>query len=318
MLLVYVDGRHKIKVHRCLNSDLSQPLALTIGNFDGIHLGHQSMLARLRERSREKGLQTAVMLFYPHPRFFFQPTTFREVWTLRDKIINLARLGIEHVYIARFNEVFSNYSARFFVEEIMIKSLHVKYLVVGKDFLFGANRCGETSLLREYSDLGSFNFEIVPDIFDDGKRLSSTMLRTALSAHEFDRVHSLLGFPYHIFDRVRYGRQLGRQLGFPTINLRPSVNSVLQGTFVVKVHGLGDSPFPGVGNIGRRPTLSSTDNVDWLEVHLLDFSENIYGRRVFVEFLAHLHEERRYASHNELALGIRDDCAAARSYFNKS
>ncbi|WP_092483122.1 bifunctional riboflavin kinase/FAD synthetase [Candidatus Ichthyocystis hellenicum] len=317
MLLVSVDGRYKIKVHRRLDSDLSQPLALTIGNFDGIHLGHQFMLAKLRERAREKGLQTAVMLFYPHPRFFFQSKTFREVWTLRDKIIHLARLGIEHVYIARFNVKFSSYSARFFVEDIIIKSLRVGYLVVGEDFLFGANRSGETSLLREYSKLGTFSFEIVPDVFDDGERLSSTMLRGVLADHNFERVRNLLGFSYQIFDRVRYGRQLGRQLGFPTINLLPPVNSVLHGTFVVNVHGLEDFPVPGVGNIGRRPTLASADNVDWLEIHLLDFHENVYGRRVSVEFLAHLHDERCYASRHELISGIENDCAAARSYFNK-
>ncbi|WP_176696092.1 riboflavin biosynthesis protein RibF [Candidatus Ichthyocystis sparus] len=314
-LFVSTSDGHSINVHRHFVPCPTRPLALTIGNFDGVHVGHQAMLSKLKLYAAENGLQTAVMLFHPHPRFFFQPQLFRELWTLRDKIICLARMGIDHVYIVRFNDKFSKYSARLFIEEVLILALRIKYLLVGEDFLFGANRSGKVSLLREYGIRGYFYFETMQDFFYKDERISSTLLRQMISESKFDQVRSILGFSYQLFDRVRYGQRLGRKLGFPTINLRPPVNSVVRGTFIVQVHGLGSSSLPGVCNVGRRPTLPSGDKFDWLEVHLLDFSDDVYGCRVFVEFLKHLHEERHYSSIDELVRGISADCDAATCYF---
>jgi len=290
------------------------PCALAVGNFDGVHRGHQALLARVTSAARARGLASAVMTFEPHPREFFAPQAApMRISNLRDKLEALREAGIDRVFIQHFNRRFAQLGATEFVERILLDGCDVRWLLVGDDFRFGARRAGDNALLQQYSGRGRFELEQMPTFGDGGERISSTGVRAALAAGDLMRAELLLGRPYSISGRVLHGRKLGRSMGFPTLNLRIAhAHPAVHGIFAVNVHGIGPHPVPGVASIGLRPTVD--DQGRWLlEVHLFDFSREIYGALVRVEFVQKLREEQKYETLDALAAAIRRDAERARA-----
>lgn len=296
-----------------------RPCALTIGNFDGVHRGHQVMLAALRARADELGLPACVLTFEPHPREFFAvqralPAPAR-ILTERDKLDALARSRIDRVCIAHFNESLATLSAERFISEMIVDGLQARYLLVGDDFRFGARRVGDFELLAESSAGSGFELARMASVCEGADRISSSAVRAALGSGDFERVSTLLGRRYSISGHVIHGRQLGRDLGFPTLNLRiPFERPALSGIFVVEVEGLGDRALPGVANLGTRPAVER-DGRPLLEVHLFDFDREVYGDLVRVVFLAKLRDEANFADLGALREQIARDTLAARAFF---
>lgn len=296
-----------------------RPCALTIGNFDGVHRGHQVMLAALRARADELGLPACVLTFEPHPREFFAvqralPAPAR-ILTERDKLDALARSRIDRVCIAHFNESLATLSAERFISEMIVDGLQARYLLVGDDFRFGARRVGDFELLAERSAGSGFELARMASVCEGADRISSSAVRAALGSGDFERVSNLLGRRYSISGHVIHGRQLGRDLGFPTLNLRiPFERPALSGIFVVEVEGLGDRALPGVANLGTRPAVER-DGRPLLEVHLFDFDREVYGDLVRVVFLAKLRDEANFADLGALREQIARDTLAARAFF---
>jgi riboflavin kinase/FMN adenylyltransferase len=290
------------------------PCALTVGNFDGVHRGHRALLARVTAAARARGLASAVMTFEPHPREFFAPHAApTRISNLRDKLEALQQAGIDRVFIQHFNRRFAQLSAADFVERILIEGCQVRWLLVGDDFRYGAKRAGDNALLQQYAAKGCFELEQMPTFDDGGERISSTSVRAALAAGDMQRAERLLGRPYWISGRVLHGRKLGRSMGFPTLNLRIAhAHPAVHGIFAVLVHGVGATPMHGVASIGLRPTVD--DQGRWLlEVHLFDFTREIYGALVRVEFVQKLREEQKYETLEALAAAIRGDAERARA-----
>ena len=290
------------------------PCALTVGNFDGVHRGHQALLARVTGAARARGLASAVMTFEPHPREFFAPQAApMRISNLRDKLGALQAAGVDWVFIQHFNRRFAQLSAVDFVESILLAGCDVRWLLVGDDFRFGAKRAGDNALLQRYAGEERFELEQMPTFDDGGERISSTAVRTALAAGDLTRAERLLGRPYSISGRVLHGRKLGRSMGFPTLNLRIAhAHPAVHGIFAVRVHGIGREPRRGVASIGLRPTVDQQGR--WLlEVHLFDFTSEIYGELVNVEFVKKLREEQKYETLDALAAAIRRDAEQARA-----
>ncbi len=297
------------------------PCALTIGNFDGVHRGHQAVLAALKARAGELGVPTCVLTFEPHPREYFAEQSGGSIvappriLTERDKLDALSEHGIDRVCIAHFNATLASLAAESFIEDIIAQGLHARHLLIGDDFRFGARRRGDWSMLEAAAPRLGFELARMHTVSDEGERISSSSVRKALATGDFERSHRLLGRPYFISGHVVYGRQLGRTLGFPTLNIRiPFANPSLDGVFVVQVHGVGERPWPGVASLGRRPAVEE-DGKLLLEVHLFDFSGDLYGKLVRVEFLHRLREERNYDSLERLTAQIQRDAQQAREHF---
>jgi riboflavin kinase/FMN adenylyltransferase len=291
------------------------PCALTVGNFDGVHRGHQALLARVVAAARARGIAAAVMTFEPHPRELFAPDRApTRISGLRDKLQALADCGIDRAIVQHFNRNFAAQTAQQFIE-LLTAGCRARWLLVGDDFRFGVRRSGDVALLQQHAARGAFELEQMPTLIEDGERISSSAVRAALAAGDLSRAQQLLGRPYAISGRVLHGRKLGREIGFPTINLRIAHrHPAVQGIFAVRVHGLGAPARPGVASIGLRPTVE--DSGRWLlEVHLFDFAEQVYGRLVTVELLQKLRDEERYDSLEELAAAIARDARQARAVF---
>jgi riboflavin kinase / FMN adenylyltransferase len=295
------------------------PCALTVGNFDGVHRGHQALLMRVVAAARARDLTPAVMTFEPHPREFFAPHRApARVSNLRDKLAAFKRCGIEHSFVQHFNRRFSQLSPSAFIEDVLLAGCAVRWLLVGDDFRFGAQRAGDTALLADYASRGAFELEVMPAIAHDGERISSTAVREALAAGDLTRASMLLNRAYSISGRVLHGRKLGRSLGFPTLNLKiEHSHPALRGIFAVRVHCIGERPVAGVASIGLRPTLEHEGR--WLlEVHLFDFADAVYGRLVTVEFVQKLRDEQKYETLDALSAAIGDDAAKARALLNNA
>ena len=295
----------------------SQPshdrIALTIGNFDGVHRGHQAMLSRLSEAADDLALPSAVLTFEPHPReFFARESAPPRLSTLRDKLERFASLGVARVHVARFDASLARLSAQEFIDQIMVRTLKVGWILVGDDFRFGHDRVGDLALLREKA--ATFSVEAMPTVAIDGDRASSTAVRSALALGNVEHAAKLLGRPYTISGHVAHGDKLGRNLGFPTANVVLRHKPALSGIFAVRVHGLGDEARAGVASLGVRPTVKQGAR-PLLEIFVFDFDEAIYGRRIAVEFLHKLRDEERYADLDQLTRQIRVDVAQARDYF---
>jgi riboflavin kinase/FMN adenylyltransferase len=293
-------------------------VALTIGNFDGVHRGHQALLAQVVEAARERGLTPAVMTFEPHPREFFAPDQApARIANLRDKLEALQAAGIERVFIQHFGRRFAQLSAEDFVRRVLVDGCRVRWLMVGDDFRFGARRAGDIVLLRAHAAAGGYEVVQCPTICADGERISSSAVRDALADGDLRLVQSLLGRPYAVSGRVQHGAKLGRSIGFPTLNLRIAHakrmrRAALHGVFAVRVHELEARPLDGVASVGLRPTVD--DSGRWLlEVHLFDFARQVYGRLVRVEFVRKLRDEEKYDTVAELAAAIRRDAEQARA-----
>jgi riboflavin kinase/FMN adenylyltransferase len=295
---------------------LGTPHAVTIGNFDGLHLGHQAMLARLQEVARARGLPTCVLSFEPHPREFFAPAQApARLSSLREKAECLQRTGIDRLHVFRFDHAFAALSADAFIEEVLGRTLQARYVLVGDDFRYGAKRAGDFALLAEKGQSLGFDAEHLPTVVVAGERSSSTAVRHALAAGELEHAARLLGRPYSISGRVVHGDKLGRDIGFPTANIQLKHNRPpLMGIFAVELYGLNGAPLPGVASLGKRPTVKGADAVPVLEVHLFDFRAEIYGRRVRVDFLHKLRDEEKYPDLDALVAQIRRDVDHAKTY----
>jgi riboflavin kinase/FMN adenylyltransferase len=301
--------------------------ALTIGNFDGVHRGHQAMLALLRSEARHRGLPSCVMTFEPHPRDYFAALAGKpelaptRIATLRDKLGELARCGIDQVVILRFDQRFAAQSPQAFIEDVLVKGVGARYVLVGDDFRFGAKRAGDYALLDASGPAHGFDVARMNSYEVHGERVSSSAVRAALAAGDLARAADLLGRPYSISGHVIHGRKLGRSLDSRTLNLRfAHPRPAAQGIFVVETLGLdGTRKLPGVASLGVRPTVEDAGRV-LLEVHCLEWPgtlgiEGGYGRVVEVDLLHKLHDERRYPSLDALQAGIAQDVADARAWF---
>ncbi|MCK6427147.1 MAG: bifunctional riboflavin kinase/FAD synthetase [Burkholderiaceae bacterium] len=299
--------------------------ALTIGNFDGVHRGHQAMLALLTSEARHRRLPSCVMTFEPHPRDYFARRAGRpelapaRVATLRDKLQELERCGVDQVVLMPFSERFAALAPEAFVEDVLQRGLGARYVLVGDDFRFGARRAGDYAMLDAAGERAGFDVARMLSYEVHGLRVSSSAVREALAAGAMTRATALLGRPYSISGHVLHGRKLGRELGFRTLNLRfGHANPAAQGIFVVQVFGLADRPLPGVASLGVRPTVEDAGRV-LLEVHCLDWPaalgrDGAYGRVVQVELLHKLHDERRYDGLEALRAGIAQDVLDARAW----
>ncbi|MBM7063094.1 bifunctional riboflavin kinase/FAD synthetase [Pseudomonas sp. UL073] len=287
----------------------------TIGNFDGVHRGHQAILARLRERAAELGVPSCVVIFEPQPREFFAPDSAPpRVTRLRDKLELLAGEGIDRVLCLSFNRRLRELSAAEFVHAVLVEGLGVKHLEVGDDFRFGCDRAGDFAFLCQVGPSEGFTVEAAATIEVAGERVSSTRVRQALAEANFALAEHLLGRPFQIEGRVLHGQKLARQLGTPTANIQlKRRRAPLSGVFVVSVE-LDGLRWPGVANIGVRPTVDG-DGRPHLEVHLLDFAGDIYGRHLTVAFHHKLRDEQRFASLEALKTAIDADVAAARAFW---
>lgn len=295
---------------------LGTPHAVTIGNFDGLHLGHQAMLARLRDVARARGEASCVLSFEPHPREVFTPTQApARLSSLREKAECLRHLGIDRFHVFRFDRAFSALSPEAFIEQVLGRTLQAHYVLVGDDFRYGAKRAGDFALLKKAGASLGFDAESLPTVEVAGERVSSTAVRDALAAGELEHAARLLGRPYSISGRVVHGDKLGRDIGFPTANVQLKHNRPpLMGIFAVELCGLDGAPLAGVASLGKRPTVKGADAVPVLEVHLFDFDADIYGRRVRVDFLHKLRDEEKYPDLDSLIAQIRRDVDNAKHY----
>jgi riboflavin kinase / FMN adenylyltransferase len=308
-----------MQVFRGTRGAFGVPVTLTIGNFDGVHLGHQAMLARLCEMSRELALPAAVLTFEPHPREFFAPDAApARLTTLREKLDCLAELGVERVYVVRFDHNFAAMSPDHFVSRLLVENLNVRWLLVGDDFRFGAQRGGDYAQLARAAARFNFQLESMHSISVAGERVSSTSVRDALAQGNFAKAKLLLGRPYTIAGRVAHGKKLGREIGFPTANIALKRKSApFTGIYAVKLHGIESVSLPAVASLGVRPTvMAGAEPV--LEVHVFDFNADIYGRRVKVEFLHKLRDEEKYPDLETLRRQIERDAEHARQYLKSN
>jgi riboflavin kinase/FMN adenylyltransferase len=309
---------------------LAAHCALTIGNFDGVHRGHQAMLALLKNEAQHRGVPSCVMSFEPHPRDYFAGAARKpelapaRIATLRDKLTELARCGIDQCVVLPFNAALASQPAEDFIQKVLVQGLGVKYVLVGDDFRFGAKRVGDYAMLDAAGERLGFDVARMNSYEVHGTRVSSSAVREALAEGRMDRVAALLGRPYSISGHVVHGRKLGRDLGFRTLNLRFSHwKPAASGIFAVLVHGLGDQPIPGVANLGIRPSLDPADvngGRVLLETHCLEWPaslgpEGAYGKIIRVELLHKLHDELKYDSLDSLKTGIAKDCDEARAFF---
>ncbi|GGX21480.1 bifunctional riboflavin kinase/FAD synthetase [Undibacterium macrobrachii] len=313
-----------MKVFRGLPNAASRaPCALAIGNFDGVHLGHQALLSDLRAAATRLNVDAAVMSFEPHPRAFFAQLQGdlskapSRIANLRDNLSALDQAGVDRVIVEHFNAHFAALSPEEFIQKILVDGLHVKLVMVGDDFRFGAKRAGDIHTLKEAGERFGFVVQTMNTVERNGERISSSAVRAALAAGNFDEAKHLLGRPYQISGHVVHGQKLGRTLGFPTLNLRIAHHKpAVMGIFVVQVHGLSEQPLPAVASMGVRPTVDDSGRV-LLETHILDQHVDAYGKVIHVEFLQKLRDEEKYVDLPTLTAAINRDADQARSYFKQ-
>lgn len=305
--------------------------ALTIGNFDGVHRGHQAMLALLGSEAQQRGVRSCVLTFEPHPRDYFAALTHKpelapaRMGTLRDKLSDLALCGVDQAVVLPFDARLASQSPQAFIDGVLRQGLGAKYVLVGDDFRFGARRAGDYATLDAAGEAQGFDVARMNSYEVHGLRVSSSAVRDALAEGRMDDAARLLGRPYRISGHVVHGRKLGRELGFRTLNLRfAHWKPAASGIFAVLVHGLTANPLPGVANLGIRPSLDP-DDVNGgrvlLETHCLDWPtglepEGAYGKIIRVELLHKLHDELKYDGLDSLKSGIAKDCEDARAYFS--
>lgn len=287
----------------------------TIGNFDGVHLGHQAVIGQLSEKAAELGLPSTLMFFEPQPLEYFRPQQVPpRLSRLREKLLALRRFSVDRVLMVHFNHRFAELSAADFIQTILVERLDVRYLVVGDDFRFGSGRSGDFALLQEAGARHGFEVANMHSFLVDGQRVSSTLVREALTRGDMAGAEKLLGRPYRMAGRVRHGDKRGRTIGFPTANLYLHRRATpVAGVFAVEMFGIHGEPVPGVANVGSRPTVDGSRSI--LEVHLFDFDEDIYGCYVQVSFVHKLRDEQRFDSFAELKAQIHRDAEAAREFF---
>lgn len=329
-----------MKIFRGINHPgLAPACAVTIGNFDGVHRGHQAMLGLLKAEAAQRGIPSCAMTFEPHPRDYFAQKLGKpelapaRVGTLRDKLSQLEICGVDQVVILPFNQALASQSPEDFIQDVLISGLGAKYVLVGDDFRFGARRAGDYAMLDNAGQALGFDVARMNSYEVHGLRVSSTAVREALASGDMQQAAKLLGHPYRISGHVVHGRKLGRKLaesrhgaedGFRTLNLRfDHWKPAASGIFAVLVHGLTELPLQGVANLGVRPSLDPNDingGRVLLETHCFDWpaqlgGEGAYGKIIRVELLHKLHDELKYDSLDALTAGIAKDCDDARAFF---
>jgi riboflavin kinase / FMN adenylyltransferase len=303
--------RGQLKLTRCLSKSV-----VTIGNFDGFHLGHQQLLNAVRRQGLECGAPTGVISFEPHPPEFFNPGSARpRLMRFKEKWRFLQGQSIDYLICLRFNEKLARCSAVEFVENILVQQLGSRAIVVGDDFRFGAERTGDIQLLKNLGLQYDFKVIVIPGLIWEGERISSTRARKALQNNHLNLFTELLGRPYFLYGKVIHGDARGRQWGFPTANIDLTGKTVpLSGIYVVRVLGISERPMAGVASVGARPMFANGRTI--LEVHLLDFKADLYGRKLTVEFLHKLRDEQVFANTAQLIHQIGVDVQDAREYFD--
>jgi len=288
----------------------------TIGNFDGVHLGHQAVLGQLAEKADALCLPLVVVTFEPQPQEFFAQGNFPPRLTrFREKAQALRRYAVDRVLCLRFNTRFALQSPEIFIDTLLVNGLGVRYLVIGDDFRFGRDRAGDFAMLKTAGERHGFEVVNMHTFALDGARVSSTRIRQALAVGDLNEAEKLLGRPYRMSGRVAHGDKRGRLIGFPTANIYLHRKATpVSGVFVVEMFGVGGEPVAGVANVGTRPTVDGTRTL--LEVHLFDFQGDIYGAHVHVDFLHKLRDERRFESFEALKEQILRDAEQARAYFS--
>ncbi|MEE9344107.1 MAG: bifunctional riboflavin kinase/FAD synthetase [Methylococcales bacterium] len=285
----------------------------TIGNFDGVHLGHQMIINNLAKQGQKLGLPTVVVLFEPHPLEYFKGVEAPSRLTrMREKIAHLKTLPVDLILLLRFGEKLATLEPESFVHNYLVDRLALRLLVVGDDFRFGKQRRGNFKLLQSLGTEYGFIVNDTATLLNDGQRISSTAIRQALEVGDLDQARLLLGRPYSVCGRVVHGEGRGRQLGFPTANIQLfRKKSPVRGVFAVTVVGISEQPVPGVANVGIRPTVGGDQRVI-LEVHLFDFNQDLYGKQVEIIFQQRIREERKFASFQQLTEQIGKDAQQAR------
>lgn len=303
-----IRGRHNLRSRH-------RGCAVTIGAFDGIHLGHQAVLAHLNAEAASLGVPTTVVTFEPLPREYLSPLEAPPlITTLRDKWPLLKACAVDRVLCLPFNESLRQLSAREFVEQVFVEGLGVRYLAFGDDFRFGNRREGDLDYVRALA--GEFGYAVAPTptLEVDRERVSSTRIRAALAESDFEAASGLLGRPFEMAGRVQHGQKLGRQLDAPTANIAlHRIRSPLQGVYAVSVSGGGLQKAPGVANVGVKPTIGESLEAT-LEVHVLEGSPDLYGERLTVQFWHKLRDEQKFPSLDALKAGIAADKANARAW----
>jgi len=305
-----------MRILRYLPARPAAGAALTIGNFDGVHLGHRAMVEQLMDAAKERQLVSCVMTFEPHPREFFAPDRApTRLTSLREKLELLEGLGVEQTHVRRFDYDFARMPAEEFIEEVLWVGLNARWVLVGDDFRFGARRHGDVAMLRKTLSRRGVEVAQMRTVSLGGIRVSSTEVRERLARGDLRGAAQLLGRPYSMSGRVVGGERLGKRLGFPTANLQMKHNRPpLSGIFVVEVLGLGHQPLQGVASLGVRPTVK-VGGVPVLEVHLLDFAREIYGQHLQVLFLHKLRDEEKFGDLETLKRHIARDVEDARRFF---
>ncbi len=304
----FIRGLNNLKRHR--------DCVATIGNFDGVHLGHQAIFKRLEEQAKRHGLPATIIIFEPQPIEFLTPEQApSRLSPLRDKLERLRRTGIDRIVCLQFGRRMANQDAGQFIRETLCKRIGIKRLVVGDDFRFGRQRLGDVKLLKEIGDEKGFEVTPIPAFFVAGERVSSTLVRNALLNGDVRRAEALLGRPYRISGRVVHGDKRGRSLGFPTANMKLHRHqSPVRGIFTVRVLGIEGGPLNAVAYMGTRPVYQGKKMM--LEVHILDFDRDLYGCRLEVELIDKLREEGRIESEAKLLRQIKKDVQQAKREFN--
>jgi riboflavin kinase/FMN adenylyltransferase len=304
----------------------------TIGNFDGVHLGHQAILQQLKKQGEKHHLPTVVMMFEPQPREFFAPDQApARLANMSEKLQDLASFGIDYVLCLPFNQKLRSMSANQFIETILMDGLKIRHLIVGDDFRFGNDRAGDYQLLQQVGEQSGFSVEDTQTFELEGERVSSTRVRECLSANDLGAADKLLGRPYRMSGRIGYGRQLGRTIGVPTANVVLQRNKLpMTGVYAVKAFEIAVDAcnetlavdqdgqaveWQGVANIGIKPTVAGTPEPS-LEVHIFDIDKNLYGKRISVEFCHKIREEQKFNGLDELKAAIANDMQVARNYFS--
>lgn len=300
------------------------PCALAIGNFDGVHLGHQQLLHKVVELAEKRQLIPAILTFEPHPKEFFgksQDKAPERILSLRDKVETIGRFGIQRIFILRFNEQLASLSPNAFAKSILADGLDAKSVVIGENFHFGYRGEGDIQTLTSLGKSLGFDVTSLSMANLGGKPVSSTRIRQALKKGQLDEVTNMLGRPYVITGKVRKGKQLGRTIGFPTINQRilppcSKARPAIGGVYAVKVFGIGKDGLPGVACVGRRPTV--TENGEYLlETYIFDFHGDLYGKELTVEFLHKIRDEKKFSGIEQLKSAIHADMEAAKSFYEQ-
>ena len=289
---------------------------VTIGNFDGIHLGHQRLIAKTLEQAQILNLSSILLSFEPLPFSYFNPTVMHQIMPLRTKYHMLKQWPLDYLGLLRFNATFSKMSPNAFIEDCLVKALGMKVLVVGRDFQFGQHRKGDITTLQSMSEKYNYKVIVMPDEIISEEKVSSSKIRQALISGDIARANDFLGHTFNLVARVQAGKKLGRTLGFPTANLKIEPKFILLNGVYICWANVGNQRYPAVCNVGYQPTVNSFRKK--VEVHLLDFQGSLYGQEVNVEFLEKIRNEKKFRDLSELIENIKHDIIVAKQYFSHS